>query len=682
MTMPRDPLRYFRIEAREIADQLGQGVLDLEKGAEPFETVARLLRLAHTLKGAARVVKQGDIAALAHRIEDLLSPSRDGTTPVGRATIDELLRAVDGVAAQLATLAPPPDSVRPASAMASEDLFRALRPDVHELEGLVDAIAETHRHVTALVPVLDRLERGRHLADLVVDQLMAPRGADGRPAEAHPAHAFAEDLRGLVAGIARDARERAEQARGQVREARLAAERLRLVPVRALFPLLERTARDSAASVQKRVRFAGVGGEVRVDAQVLTAVQAALIQVVRNAVAHGIEPVAERLAAGKSAEGAITLEVRHRGPWILFACRDDGGGVDLDRVRELARQKGLIAAADAAADPKALVDLLLRGGLSTAQTVTDMSGRGVGLDVVRETAARLRGDASMHSDRGVGTRVELVVPLTLAAVRALQVEAGGVTAFVPLDAVHGSLRLTSRDVVRTPRGHAVPHDGRSIPLSRLSQALAPGPAAVVSNEAFSVLVLRGRAGAAAFIVDRVIGTAEVVVQPLPGLVPASPLVAGVTLDDEGLPHPVLDPEALIAQAEEAPKAVDETPPRRAPVLVVDDSLTTRMLEQSILESAGYQVEVATSGEEALEKARTTQYALFLVDVEMPGMDGFSFVERIRREPDLRDTPAILVTSRNSPADVQRGLEVGARGYIVKSQFDQRVLLDHIRGLVG
>jgi two-component system chemotaxis sensor kinase CheA len=187
---------------------------------------------------------------------------------------------------------------------------------------------------------------------------------------------------------------------------------------------------------------------------------------------------------------------------------------------------------------------------------------------------------------------------------------------------------------------------------------------------------------AAFTVDRVVGPGQVIMRPLPELAPASRVVAGAALDAVGDPLLVFDPDSLVAGAQRPGAVTTEPVPSRLSVLVVDDSLTTRMLEQSILESAGYDVDLATSGEEALNKARIARYALFLVDVEMPGMDGFTFIERIRANPALQHIPSILVTSRSSPEDRQRGHDVGAQAYIVKSEFDQGVLLERIRTLVG
>jgi two-component system chemotaxis sensor kinase CheA len=311
-----------------------------------------------------------------------------------------------------------------------------------------------------------------------------------------------------------------------------------------------------------------------------------------------------------------------------------------------------------------------------------VSGRGVGLDVVREVAERLNGDVSVQTEAGRGTTIEMSAPFTLASLSVLGVESSGVKALLPLETVRGSLRVSPDAIVRTAEGQSVLYDGQSVPLGILARALVPQLPSVRAGGPTSAVIVQARTGTAAFSVDRVLGTTTVVVQPLPDLAPAAAHVAGAALDEEGVPQLVLDPEALVTALGQSLAGGDHPSPVRPSVLVIDDSLTTRMLEQSILESAGYVVDLATSGEEALAKAREARYALFLVDVEMPGMDGFTFIERARAEPALRGTPSILVTSRSSPEDRQRGQEVGAHAYIVKSEFDQGELLARIRELVG
>jgi two-component system chemotaxis sensor kinase CheA len=328
-----------------------------------------------------------------------------------------------------------------------------------------------------------------------------------------------------------------------------------------------------------------------------------------------------------------------------------------------------------------LLKLLLRGGLTTSGAVTEVAGRGIGLDVVREVAAQLGGEVTLTTDAGRGTTFELAVPLSLSSLDALLVEVDGISAAIPLDSVRRTVRLVAADIARTATGESVVHEGRVIPFIPLARPLGrrrPEP----KSAARSAVVVAAAEHLAALAVDRLLGTANVVVRPLPAFASAAPVVVGAANDGEGTPQLVLDPAELVAGAQRAEReasSVDAAP--TAPVLVIDDSLTTRMLEQSILESAGYEVDLATSAEEGIEKARRRHYALFLVDVEMPGMDGFTFVATTRADPALRETPAILVTSRNAPEDRRRGHDAGAGGYVVKGDFDQAELLALIKRLV-
>jgi two-component system chemotaxis sensor kinase CheA len=431
----------------------------------------------------------------------------------------------------------------------------------------------------------------------------------------------------------------------------------------------------------KQVDFVTTGGEHRLDAHVLAAVRDALLQVARNAVAHGIESPQERAAAGKPALGKVSLQVLRRGSRIAFVCEDDGRGFDVLALRKAVVARGLVA--DAAAEALTSEDyfrLLLRGGISTSGTVTEVAGRGIGLDVVREATSKLKGEIAMRTVSGAGSSVEISVPVSMLSLNAVIVESNGLSASLPLDTVRKTLWIADTDVVRGPDGDSIVFDGKTIPFLPLSRALGqPTPRA---ETRFPAVVVRSGVECAAVGVDRLRGTSTILLRPIPAFAGVDPVVAGAALDAEGNPQLVLDPAALIfAASSRRASPFQNAPPRVPVVLVIDDSLTTRMLEQSILETAGYEVHLATSAEEALEKAHVEDYDLFVVDVEMPGMDGFEFVARTRAMPALSAVPCILVTSRNSPEDKKRGEEAGARAYVVKGEFDQAQLLQTIRQLI-
>jgi two-component system chemotaxis sensor kinase CheA len=352
-------------------------------------------------------------------------------------------------------------------------------------------------------------------------------------------------------------------------------------------------------------------------------------------------------------------------------------------VRQRALAQGLATPEEAPGLSTAqLTGLLLRGGISTSGEVSLVSGRGIGLDVVRDTVARLNGLVTLESREGQGTTVELSVPVSLSSLDGLLVEVDGAIAAVPLDAVRRTLLLRDEQVARTAQGESIVFEGQVVPFVPLLRALRRPERRARSHRSWPAVVVQHGQQLAALGVDRLLGTTHVVVRRLPPSTDADPVVAGASLDAEGDPQLVLDPAGLVAAAALSVPGAAKAPSRPAPILVIDDSLTTRMLVQSILEAAGYDVELATSAEEALAKAHAARYSLFLVDVEMPGMDGFEFVRVTRADSALREVPAVLVTSRSSAEDQLRGQRSGAAAYVVKSDFDQGRLLQLLKGLVG
>lgn len=631
MPEAKDPYRYFRPEARDLLASLQAGALELERGSDPRPTAARMLRLAHTLKGAARVVRVTEVAEQAHRIEDLLVPVRESGS-AGEELVSALLGALDVIQAQLARLDVPalPQAAQPQPPEPPRSV---------ELDGL-------HVSLRALDALLDGLLEVRALARA------------GDPGEVE---------RGLL------------ELQAQLSE-------LRLVPARVMTGNLERVARDTAVAAGKRVEVTATGVEVRLDAPVLAAVQESMVQLVRNAVAHGIEPAAERERDGKPPAGRISIDVRRSGSRVVVRCRDDGRGIDPARIREAALAKGLIGPAEARSlDRERALALLLRGGLSTAERVTQVAGRGVGLEVVREAIERVAGEVSIRTEPGRETEVALSVPVSLAALDALLVEAGGESWLIPLDGVAGC-RWVSAEELASPEG--IVHEGAVIGHTRLSALLGRAERRTgrsgKAERGGSFVVLRTRERTLGVRVDRLLGVTQVVLRSLPAQAGRLPLVAGAAISAEGTPTLVLDPTAMIdhAVAGGAPLAHAPLEAPRLPLLVVDDSLTTRMLEHGVLTAAGWQVDLASSAEEALELVRTRRYGACLVDVEMPGMDGFELVATLRADATLRSLPCVLVTSRGSPADKQRGLGVGADAYVVKSEFQERTLLDLVDRLAG
>jgi two-component system, chemotaxis family, sensor kinase CheA len=686
--MAKDPYKYFRVEARELLDGLTQGTLELEKGPPGPEVVARLLRLAHTLKGAARVVKQPGIAELAHTLEGMLTTHREAGQPLSTEQGSALLCRLDEITSLLSALEPASD-VAPAAGPARpppEEPFETLRVEIREMDSLLRTVTEAGVQLGAARKRVGATDRLRDLTTLLVDLLAARPGETvaGASPSMSRARPLVEELRSSLDHFQRSLAVDLERVDGELAEIRDVAHRLRLIPAQTVFPALDRSVRDAAQTLGKRVVFEASGGEVRLDANVLASLRDALMHVVRNAVAHGVETEAERVALGKPPTGQVRLEVERRGGRVAFVCRDDGRGIDVEAVRRAAVSRGLVPASEAKSlTADNVIALLGAGGLTTSNDVTELSGRGIGLDVVRATTSRLKGEMSIRSESGRGATVEIRVPISITSMHGLVVEAAGALAAIPLDAVRQTLRVRDSEIARSAESDSILHEGSSIPFLPLDRMLRRPGTPSRNRSTWPAVVVQAGDRRVAVGVDRLLGTSNIVMRALPGVVEADPVISGASLDAEGNPQLVLDPEGLVAAAERGRGVASEVAAaRRAPILVIDDSLTTRMLEQSILESAGYEVELAVSAEEALTKAGDRRYSLFIVDVEMPGMDGFGFVAQTRSDAALREIPAILVTSRNEVEDRRRGEQAGARAYIVKGEFDQGQLLQTIRILIG
>lgn len=697
MSTAKDPKRYYRIEAHELIAGLSAELLELSRGVERPDAPARLFRLAHTLKGAANVVGDHAVVETARILEDVLGIHRDTATALTPQEVAEFLRMVEAIEQMLQTENSTDTSARKlntdeASTSNTDTLTEStIRVELDELDDVATSLTSAELQSSALQLTLRELDVTTRSLEHLLEHVLVAANSESTPRDIH--HRTDTRLRDTTRELfdrlgraRRQALARADSVSRELQQARDGASRLELVPASNAFPPLERAAQIAATALGKTIRLETSGGDVRLDRRVLPVVSEALLHLVRNAVDHGIETPAERTAHNKAREGCLKITVQRRGQRVAFCCNDDGTGIDPDRIRELAFERGLVSEVEAEKlDDAAALRLLFRAGFSTRDTVTDLSGRGVGLDVVSTAASKLHGDVTIASTLGTGTQIELVVPvsLTTATVVVLRVEDASV--LLPIDSVSSVARVASSTVTSGPNGEVLLHDNDLLPVLRLGKALGLGGSVQRSTPTIATLVITVGDERFAIVADVAQGTTEVVVRPLPWSA-GNPLgVAGAALDVEGVARLVLDPRGLLAVLQRhagiAPEpALPNHVRRHLPILVIDDSLTTRMLEQSILQTAGFEVDVATSAEEGLGMARAREYGLFVVDVEMPGMNGFEFTHLTRNDNRLRNISVILVTSLNSEADKRRGREAGASAYVVKGQFDQTYFLDQVRTL--
>jgi len=462
---------------------------------------------------------------------------------------------------------------------------------------------------------------------------------------------------------------------------------VRHVAIEALLERVPRVARDVAEALGKQIGVQTSGATLEVDKQLIDALAEPLLHLVRNAIDHGIEAPAERRAHGKPERGRLSITAQQSRDRLELVISDDGGGIDLDRLKASAVRAGLLDDTAAREMPdSAALELVFAPGLSTRSEVSEFSGRGIGLDIVRARAGALGGDVAVRSTRGNGTTFVLSMPLRLAIARAVVVEldvSGRIERYaIPTSSVLDVGRLEPDQVRSIAGAAAVPFRDQFALVADLGAILGVTTA---TDRVSPRLVYIGQAKQVyALEVDRILGEREIITRSLGPLLVASRLATGAAVLEDGRPALVLNPGEVLVRAGlrtrgarvEAPQ-----PSTRRNLLVVEDSIITRSLIADALRTFGYEVAEADNGLMALEKLAEARYDLVLTDLEMPQMDGFELLRRIRSDEELRDLPVIVCTSLGAPEDKRRALSLGATAYIVKSEFSERALGELVQRLV-
>ncbi|WP_322022537.1 hybrid sensor histidine kinase/response regulator [Burkholderia sp. BCC1977] len=453
-----------------------------------------------------------------------------------------------------------------------------------------------------------------------------------------------------------------------------------------------RIVRDLARSLGKQVRFAIVGEGTQVDRDILDLLDAPLGHLLRNAIDHGVESPDARRARGKPAEASVTLEARHSAGSLLISVIDDGPGVDMDALRAAVVRQRLTDDETAArlSDPE-LLEFLLLPGFSMRDAVTDVSGRGVGLDAVQEMVRGIRGAVRIFNEPGAGMRFVLQLPLTLSVIRSLLVEVGGEPYAFPLAHVRRTLELSHDDIDVLEGQPHFPFDGRRAGLVAAHQLLDAGEPGIARTST-AVVVVGGEPELYGVAVDRFLGERMLVVQPLDSRLHKIQNIAAGALLENGDPVLIVDVEDLIRSVDKLVRGgqlakLTRDPQlaladRRRRVLVVDDSLTVRELERKLLEKRGYDVTVAVDGMEGWNAVRSDAFDLVVTDVDMPRMDGIELVTLIKGDPMLKRVPVMIVSYKDRDEDRRRGLDAGADYYLAKSSFHDEALLDAVHDLIG
>lgn len=743
--------RLFKAESAEHLASLDDGLLGLEKNRSDQAILDTVFRETHSLKGAARMLGLSKIESTAHDLESILNPARKGETPLLAETLEsmtqilgKLRKLVQEALTGSSTAEPPyaaeptamPSTAVPVSASVDEaktavdslplpsqvparpeieatsssnsltaeqadEPFRieTVRVETRKLDDLLTLAGELSviqgrwQHRLSLIEEVSEqwglLERNRRKFRTLLNKSesidkTAATLRQRLDADNQALARLGELIKQTMDAFYEDGT-RLETTFNSLAERVHAA---RLVPISTLFSLFPRMVHDLAREYDKQVELLIEGGELNVDKRVLEEMKDPLMHLLRNAIDHGIEPPAERQLLNKPPNATIRLRALKENNSVLLEVGDDGRGLNVEAIRRTALQHGLYDADTLAAMTTAqLQQLIFLPGFSTSSFITELSGRGVGLDVVRVNVERLKGDIRLESTPHLGTMMQLRLPLSLATTRLLLVNEAGRRYGLPMEFVRTSRRVRE-DAIFTLEGHsAFELDGQALIAPRLADLLGLTAADQQGPETVCIVIQVGdeRLG---LRVDELVDAEEVLTKPL-----ASPLqrvrnVSGLTILGNGEICTVLNPSDLLRSAHKlsampsASKAERPSgPPVKTRILLAEDSVLIRVMEKRILEDAGYEVVATVDGVEALNALANQTFAAIVSDVMMPNMDGLTLTARVRQDLRFRDLPLILVTSLASDEDKRRGLEAGANAYIPKPSFDQRVLLDTLQRLI-
>lgn len=669
--------------------------------------VTEAARRAHSLKGAARAVGLAEVERLAHQLESLFNRMRQGELSLSGELSRQILDTLDEIEDRVAGAGAPPAG-KPAPAMppaAMQPLAAqtgSVRVDAQTLDALLTAAGELHEDV--LYQGVRSHESRQILRELAALADRASRLVHGQGGTSHArtGGAPAAQMREAAAMLASDLQALARRSvlalQAQERGTRSLRRHLdglqqrvcaaRTVTADSVFGGFRKMVRDLAAAEGKDVEVSVEGLDCQADRMVLQRIKDPVMHMLRNAVGHGIETPTERQRCGKESRGHVSLRVEAEGDKLVITVEDDGRGIDFARLADRAASSGLLSPQEAAAaTEEALCQLLFEPGFTTAAAVTTVSGRGLGLSVARDCVASLLGTITVHARPGQGTRITATVPVSILSRRLLLVSFHGQSYALPCEAIVKVVRVAIGDLARVDGRPALSQDGLTVPVVSLGQVLQSGQTMVAGERDAVCAVLVGYGvPRLAVAVDALIGVGDFVVRTFDALADARRVWCGAIRAPDGMPCLVLSSAALSAAALAAPCGLEVR--SRAPdadrakvVLVVDDSITTRTLEKSILEAHGYRVRLSVDGRDALNQLRREPADVVVSDIEMPHVDGFELVQAVKQDAALATIPVILVTSRENPADRARGLALGADAYIVKQSFDQDDLLRTIEQMV-
>ena len=718
-------LTTFRLEAREHIDALYAGIAEMESQPEAARIAAlveQVFREAHSLKGAARSVNQSVIESICQTLESTFSALKRGELATSPALFDSLQQTLNQLSALLNEVnaaAPSPAVESQAANLETSPDFThvpAPKPAGSERTGLGNTVRIATEKLDSIFLQVEELLAAKLLIQQRRQELssmqtltaamnkewsnFSSQYPEFQHTLAQPPQlqelleqnaAFIKNLNHQLNAIAKSTEQDQRMVGRMVDELLEDMKKALMLPFSTVLEALPRLVRDLAKQHGKEIELTMRGEDLEADRRILEAIKDPMIHLMRNAIDHGIELPRERVRQNKQECGKIVITIQpHSGNRVEITVSDDGGGIDTEKVKTHAARLGLLSREEASnMDQTGAMELIYHSGVSTSPIITEISGRGLGLAIVREKVDKLGGSVNVTTHSGVGTSFRILLPLTLATYRGITIRVGEQTFVLPTSHVEQTSRVLKTDIRTVENRATVRLNGATFALVRMGDVLEIAHTEDAADPFIQVALLTASGKHIAFVVDEVLNEQEVLVKRLGRQLSRVRNIAAATILGNGKAVPILNVSDLMRSALQVPAARTASVIAKSPeitlqqkhVLVVEDSITARSLIKGILELAGYRVTTAVDGVDGYTLLRNGDFDIVVSDVEMPRMDGFDLTAKIRADKRLTDLPVVLVTALESREDRERGIDVGADAYIVKRSFEQSNLLEVMGRLV-
>ncbi|MGZ3512447.1 MAG: hybrid sensor histidine kinase/response regulator [Thermodesulfobacteriota bacterium] len=740
MSEMKDLIAIFKAETEDHLVTLENGLVKLEKDPDDLELARSLNREVHTLKGAARVFGFSEIQEVAHRIEDIFEKVVSKSSVFSSLMAERIFKGLDAIrtimekivqereidvdvsdvcrkletciAGNLDRTGSEPNKEEKKDGQALTPVKEGTSPPVQRdeyirvplsrVDKLLYLVGEMVIHRMKSSAKVDQAKRLSKLCREVQKSIVnlseamkkdhSPQNAEMTKWLSHCA-AQTQKLREHTLRLYDQVSMESFHLDPIIDELQTRIKEVKMLPLSTIFEGFPRMLRDIASQQGKEVNLVISGEETELDKKVMEGIRTSLIHLLRNCIDHGIEEPEMRTALGKPAYGTINVSASHEGDNVVITVEDDGRGLDIDQIKQTALKRRVTSIDDLEGmTDKEVFNLIFMNGYSTSPIVTDVSGRGMGLDIVKRDITHLKGRVILDTKKNSGTKFTLVLPLTIAIIHVLLAKVREMLFAFPISSISETVKVNMEDLSSVGGRMAFSFHDQSTPLVWLGEVLGLPHSGEKeeekAKETTPVVIVSSIDRRVGFMVDDIVGDEEVFVKSLGkhlgkvrnvsgAMVMATGEVA-VVLDIEDL----MDHSALSVQTVTGEKKAPTRKQKEKRILVVEDAFSTRELEKSILETHGYLVDTAVDGLDALERITGNKYDLILSDIEMPRMDGFELCRTLKKNDGYKEIPFVMVTARQKEEDKRRGMEVGAAAYIVKSGFEQTNLLDTIERLVG